>query len=200
MLLAGTEGGAISRPIRLPIQIASGGRNRGALRRRAASSRTAAPTSNGWPRSSAPVTMTMAVPVARLTTCMITDDPAAAIADSPRFLAITPIAVSDHTFPGTYFPMLDMNQIRAASMNGTWESQASSTRRQPSMRSAYVMRISAVAAASHSHPNWIWVSLDSTLFHCVASECAAVLFFAAQSLATQWNKVESRLNNIQFGR
>ena len=51
-------------------------------------------------------------------------------------LAITPIAVRDQTFPGTYFPRLDRNQIRAASMNGTCESQASSIRRHPSMRSA----------------------------------------------------------------
>ena len=79
---------------------------------------------------------TTPVPVTRLTDCMITDEPAAAIADIPRFRAITPIAVSDQTFPGTYFPRLDRNQIRAASMNGTCESQASSMRRQPSMRSA----------------------------------------------------------------
>jgi hypothetical protein len=28
---------------------------------------------------------------------------------------------------------------------------------------------------------------------------AAVLYFAARSLATQWGKVESRLTHIQFG-
>src|SRR5713101_6209631 len=165
MLVAGTVGGAISRPIRLLNQIASGGRNRGALNSTATSSSTLAPTSSGWPRSFAPVIRTMAVPVTRLTACIITDEPAAAIAESPRFLAITPIAVSDHTFPGTYFPRFDRNQIRAASMNGTCESQASSTRRQPSMSSAYVTRISPVAAEIHSHPNWMWGSLDSTLFH-----------------------------------
>src|SRR5712671_784760 len=124
MLVAGTEGGAISRPIKSPILWASGGRKRGALRRITSNSRTAAPTSNGWPRSLAPVTITIAVPVAKLTVCITTDDPAAAIAESPRLLAITPIAVSDQIFPGTYLPRLERNQMRAASENGKWESQA----------------------------------------------------------------------------
>src|SRR6266480_3375929 len=118
MLVAGTDGGATSRPIRLPTQVASGGRNRGALRRIASRSITAAPTSIGWPSSFALVTMTIAVPVARLTVCMITEEPAAAIAERPRRLAMTPIAVSDQIFPGTYLPRFERNQIRDASANG----------------------------------------------------------------------------------
>src|SRR5436305_12751644 len=98
MLVAGMVGGTIGRPIMLPTHVASGGRNFGASNNTAASANTVAPTSIGWPSSLAPVAITIAVPVARLTVCMITDDPAAASAESPRRLAMTPIAVSDQIF------------------------------------------------------------------------------------------------------
>src|SRR3979411_2067800 len=107
MLVAVTDGGRISRPISPPIHTASGGRNLGAPSRITTSTRTLAPTRTGCPSSFAPVTITIAVPVTRLTVCIITDEPAAASADNPRPLAITPIAVSDQIFPGTYFPRLE---------------------------------------------------------------------------------------------
>src|SRR5439155_9530504 len=118
MLVGGTVGGAMSRPIRPPIQLASGGRKRGAASRTSTRIKTDAPTSSGCPSSLAPVTITIAVPVARLTVCMTTDEPAAAIADRPRLFAIMPIAVNDQIFPGTYFPRLERNQIREATPNG----------------------------------------------------------------------------------
>src|SRR4051812_19999501 len=78
MLAGGTDGGATSRPIKSPTQLTSGGRNRGAASRTMARTSTDAPTSTGCPSSFAPVTITIAVPVARLTVCIITDEPAAA--------------------------------------------------------------------------------------------------------------------------
>src|SRR3954468_12107270 len=136
MLAAGIDGGTIGRPMTLPAHVASGGRNRGASSSRTARPRTVAPTRIGWPRSFALVAMTIAVPVARLTVCLITDDPAAANAESPRRLAMTPIAVSDQIFPGTYLPRFERNQMRDASLNGRLESQATSTLRQPSISTA----------------------------------------------------------------
>lgn len=165
MLVAGTVGGRISRPIRLPIQTASGGRNFGALNKITTSTRTLTPTRTGCPSSLAPVTITIAVPVARLTVCIITEEPAAASAESPRPLAITPIAVSDQIFPGTYFPRFERNQIRAACGNGRCESHAPSTRRHPSIRSAYANNTRTVAAPIHCHPNWMCDRRGSTLFH-----------------------------------
>ena len=165
MLVAGTVGGRISLPISPPIQTASGGRNLGALSRITTRTTTLTPTRTGCPRSFAPVTITIAVPVTRLTVCIITEEPAAASAEMPRPLAITPIAVSDQIFPGTYFPRLDTNQIRAACGNGRCESHAPSTRRQPSMRSAYARSTRIVAAPIHCHPNWMCESLGSTLVH-----------------------------------
>src|SRR5688500_1062022 len=100
MLVAGINGGAMSLPLRFPAHDASFGRNRGAAARATTRTITAAPTRRGSPSSLALVTITIAVPVTRLTDCMMIDEPAAARPDNPLSLAITPIAVSDQMLPG----------------------------------------------------------------------------------------------------
>ena len=81
-----------------------------------------APTRNAGNAAStspAPASATTTKPAATFTSAMITDEPVAASGDAPASFASTAIAPIAHTFPGTYLPRLDTNQMRAASSTGS---------------------------------------------------------------------------------
>src|SRR6478752_6933058 len=83
---------------------------------------------------------------------MRTEDPAAVIGETDSFFAITVIAAIDQTFPGTYLPRLDTNQILAAMGNDSVSPDAMITCRHVSINNRYVRKTTSVARATQDHP------------------------------------------------
>src|SRR4029079_11729626 len=70
------------------------------------------------PTRPAAVTAMTANPASTLTRLTSRLEPMAAVADTPFLCASAPMAAICQTFPGTYFPRFETNQIRAAGENG----------------------------------------------------------------------------------
>src|SRR6478672_1162745 len=100
-------------------------------------------------------------------------DPIAAAGETPCCCASAPIAAICHTFPGTYLPRFDTNQMRAALANGSDWDHTRRVARHASMRMTYVASTSAPEPSTRTQSNLSSASAGATSRHCFATARAA---------------------------
>jgi len=197
---AGMSGVLSSRPDTLRATFARYGSKTGSARRAASSISEIAPPNQGPElvdrlSTEAPVARTMIKPETMFVRLTTTDDPVAAMGDTPRCCAMAAMAAICHTFPGTYLPRFETNQMCAASMGSRCSRQARSIDRQVPIRIAYAASTSSDEASRYPQPISMPLTAERTLPHCRAIE--RVAYHRMTATKASWTAKASRLRSAR---